>query len=178
MHWRQVPRGPRPPDAVHAIIETPRGSRYKYAASHDHPGFELSKLIPESLAFPCNAGFFARCWGEDGDPLDANVLGAHPIPTGVVCTVRPIAVMRMKDGGQRDDKVVCVLVGDPAAHGLTGLKSVPVHVRQALDDFYRAYRKQEGTEDQVKLQGWAGRGEAKRLLREGYARFDKEFGRD
>ena len=113
MWWKDVSRGKDPPGVVNVVVETPMGSRIKYAAAEEHRAMVASKLLAATFAYPANSGFFAQCWGEDGDPLDAMVLGGAPMFPGTVCSARPVAVMRMTDRGQRDDKVLCVLDADP-----------------------------------------------------------------
>lgn len=167
----EVPIGPEPPRLVYAIIETPLGSRIKYAAAKDHSAMVVSKVLPSTFAYPANTGFFARCQGEDGDPLDAMVLGDTSLAVGSVAAVRPIAVMRMTDRGDRDDKVICVLQKDADWRHAKTLSDIPTHVRQAFETFHQTYRKQEGTQRSVRLQGWAGVQQAHRLVRDGHRRF-------
>lgn len=166
-----VPKGSDPPRVVNAIVETPLGSRIKYAASEEHPAMRVSKILAPSFAYPANAGFFARCWGEDDDPLDALILTDAPIAVGAVASVRPIAVLKMVDRGQRDDKVVCVLEKDPAWHHAVTLKDIPAHLRKGIDAFHASYRKHEGTQRLVKLEGWSGAAHAHRLIEAGHERF-------
>ena len=174
--WDRVPRGDDPPRTVNVVIETPAGSRVKYAAGEGHGALEVTKLLPPGLAFPAHTGFFPQCAGEDGDPLDAMVLTGLALAPGCVCPARPIAVFRMVDRGDRDDKVVCVLAGDAEWEGAKGLAGVPDHVRTAFRLFHEAYRVQEGTQRSVRLGGWAGKADALRLLRAGYRRFDEGRG--
>jgi inorganic pyrophosphatase len=68
MSWEAVPRGKDPPRVVSVVVETPLGSRIKYASAEEHGAMTVSKLLPPTLAFPANLGFFAHCWGEDDDP--------------------------------------------------------------------------------------------------------------
>jgi len=170
----EVPRGDDPPRKVNVVVETPLGSRVKYAALHGLHGLQVSKVLPGILAFPANAGFFARCAGEDGDPLDAMVLSSAALQPGVVCTARPVAVFRMTDRGKRDDKVVCVLEEDPQWQDVSGLGGIPDQVRTSFRLFHETYRVQEGTQKDVRLQGWAGKGTAHRLIEAGYKRYDKD----
>ena len=168
-----VPRGARPPGLANVIVETPKGSRVKYASSEDHGALQVSKVLPPTFAYPANTGYFARCWGEDGDPLDAMVLTEAVLAPGTVCAARPVAVLRMTDRGDRDDKVVCVLDGDKDWEAVTGLSGIPRHVRQQWETFHSAYRIEEGTQRQVRLQGWAGKAAALRLVRKGYRCYDE-----
>ena len=91
MWWKDVSRGKDPPGVVNVVVETPMGSRIKYAAAEEHRAMVVSKLLAATFAYPANSGFFAQCWGEDGDPLDAMVLGGAPMFPGTVCSARPSA---------------------------------------------------------------------------------------
>ena len=62
---------------VQVIIETPKGSRNKYAWDPDQQIFTLKKVLPEGMAFPHDFGFIPSTEAEDGDPIDVLVL----IPT-------------------------------------------------------------------------------------------------
>jgi inorganic pyrophosphatase len=42
---------------VHVIIETPKGSRNKYAFDPELKIFQLKKVLPEGMAFPYDFGF-------------------------------------------------------------------------------------------------------------------------
>ena len=46
-------------DHVHVVIETPSGSRTKYAFDPKTEAFELSKVLPLGTAFPFDVGFVA-----------------------------------------------------------------------------------------------------------------------
>lgn len=173
MLWRDVPRGPKPPEIAHVIIETPRGSRAKFASEEAHIGMMLTKALPEGLAFPTHVGYFAQCWGDDDDPLDAFVLGDLPLYPGVVVEARPVAVMRMKDRGRRDEKVVCTIRQDRAWEHARSLRDIPRPLRESVTRFYGVYREHEGTQHKVSVEGWAGRRQALALVREGYARYDE-----
>src|SRR5687767_14772302 len=178
MWWNNVPRGKNPPTVVNVVIETPLGSRIKYAAAEEHGAMVLSKLLADTFAYPANTGFFAQCWGEDGDPLDAMVLGGAPMAPGTVCSARPVAVLRMTDRDQRDDKVICVLDADLDWADAKTLSDIPRHVREAFDTFHHTYRRQEGTQDLVKLEGWQGIAAAHKLIVSGYRRFDERQASD
>jgi len=176
MLWATTPRGPDPPRRVHVIVETPEGSRGKYALANDHPGLVLKKLLPEHLEFPVSVGCFAQCWGDDGDPLDAMVLGGGAIPPGAIVVARPLGVLRMKDRGQRDDKVLCALDLDRDWESAQDLGDVPRATLEAIRTFHEHYRVHEGTQDQVEVGRWDPRRAAHGLLTKGYARYRKRHG--
>jgi inorganic pyrophosphatase len=56
------------------IIETPKGSRNKYAYDPEEHIFGLKTVLPAGMAFPYDFGFVPSTMGGDGDPLDVLVL--------------------------------------------------------------------------------------------------------
>src|SRR5579872_6277039 len=52
--------------SVHAIIETPRNLRHKYALEPEYGIFKLKTIIAEGLAWPYDYGFIPRTLGDDG----------------------------------------------------------------------------------------------------------------
>lgn len=63
---------------VIVVIETPKGSRNKYAYDPKEHIFELKKVLPAGMAFPYDFGFVPSTRGGDGDPLDVLVLMDEP----------------------------------------------------------------------------------------------------
>ena len=62
--WKDVPRGKNPPAVVNVVIETPMGSRIKYAAAEEHGAMVVSKLLASTFAYPANTGFFGNVGGR------------------------------------------------------------------------------------------------------------------
>jgi inorganic pyrophosphatase len=60
------------------VVETPKGSRNKYAFDPDNRVFELKKVLPAGMAFPYDFGFLPYTKCGDGDPLDVLVLIDEP----------------------------------------------------------------------------------------------------
>jgi hypothetical protein len=58
------------------VIETPKGSRNKYAFDVEEKVFTLKKVLPAGMAFPYDFGFIPSTTAEDGD-VDVLVLN-HP----------------------------------------------------------------------------------------------------
>src|SRR5438552_408391 len=59
---------------LRVVIETPKGSRNKFAFDPDEHLFELNKVLPSGLTFPYDFGFVLSTEGADGDPVDVLVL--------------------------------------------------------------------------------------------------------
>jgi inorganic pyrophosphatase len=64
------------------IVETPKGSRVKYAFDFETGFFILSQALPEGMMFPFNFGFIPQTLAEDGDPLDVLILNEEPVVSG------------------------------------------------------------------------------------------------
>src|ERR1700688_2486863 len=69
---------------IQVVIETPKGSRNKYAFDPEQKVFQLKKVLPAGMAFPYDFGFIPRTKGGDGDPVDVLVLMDEPAFPGVV----------------------------------------------------------------------------------------------
>lgn len=98
---------------VLAVIETPRGSRNKYAFDLDLGTFRLKAELPEGNVFPFDFGFIPSTKADDGDPLDLLVLLEDSVPMGCAISVRLIGAIEteQKEKGEawvRNDRLVGV----------------------------------------------------------------------
>jgi inorganic pyrophosphatase len=55
---------------IQVIIETPAGSRNKFAFDPDQRIFSLKKVLPAGMVFPYDFGFVPQTLAPDGDPID------------------------------------------------------------------------------------------------------------
>src|ERR1700723_3027665 len=76
-----------------AVIETPKGSRNKYAFNEALEVFELRKVLPRGMIFPFDFGFLPSTIGHDGDPLDILLLLDDPAPMGCVIRTRIVGAI-------------------------------------------------------------------------------------
>lgn len=83
------------------VVETPKGSRNKYAFDPDNRVFELKKVLPAGMAFPYDFGFLPSTKGGDGDPLDVLVLMDEPAFPGCVLKCRVIGVIEGEQGNKK-----------------------------------------------------------------------------
>jgi inorganic pyrophosphatase len=94
------------------VIETPKGSRNKYAFDAKERVFRLKKVLPAGMAFPYDFGFVPRTLADDGDPIDVLVLMDEPAFPGCVLQCRPIGVIEgeqgSKKGKERNDRIVAI----------------------------------------------------------------------
>lgn len=94
------------------IIETPKGSRNKYAYDPEQRIFALRKVLPAGMSFPYDFGFVPSTLAGDGDPLDVLVLMDEPAFPGCKLTCRLIGVIEGEQGDKKDrarnDRIVAV----------------------------------------------------------------------
>src|SRR3984957_2720245 len=97
---------------IQVIIETPKGSRNKYAYDPEERIFELKKVLPAGMAFPYDFGFAPGTEGGAGDPLDVLVLMDEPAFPGCKLKCRVVGLIEGKQTGkavkERNDRVVAI----------------------------------------------------------------------
>jgi inorganic pyrophosphatase len=78
---------------LNVVVETPKGSRNKFAFDPAKRALVLRKVLPEGMKFPHDFGFIPSTRGEDGDPLDVLIFLDEPTFPGCVVEVRLIGFL-------------------------------------------------------------------------------------
>lgn len=151
-------------NCVMALIEIPRGSKNKYEWDEDMGGIALSRVLYQSVAYPAEYGFIPGTLAEDGDALDVVVLIDQPTFPGCFMRVRPIGILKLRQEGERDDKVLCVAVSDPLYADVHDLSDIPPHRLLEIKHFFATYTELEGRE--VEVGEWEGAEAARAEIRE------------
>jgi inorganic pyrophosphatase len=86
---------------LQVIIETPAGSRNKFAFDPDQGIFALKKVLPAGMVFPYDFGFLPQTKAPDGDPIDVLLLMDEPAFPGCAVKARLVGVI---EGEQLDGK--------------------------------------------------------------------------
>lgn len=147
---------------VLCVIEIPKGSRNKYEWSEEHGRFLLDRFLSSSTVFPTEYGFIADTEGPDGDPLDVLVAVSEPTFTGCGVLARPVAVLWLRDQGEREPKVVCVPCQDPNWEDIKDLDELPEQLREEVAHFFVSYKRRE--DHDVEVEGWEGAEAAARVI--------------
>jgi inorganic pyrophosphatase len=147
----RIPAQPKP-GLINVLIEIPGGSKNKYEFDKDLNAFILDRVLFSSVKYPYDYGFVPNTLADDGDPLDGMVLMDEPTFPGCVIAARPIGMLEMIDGGDRDEKILCVPAEDPRYDQITSIKNISAHRLEEIAEFFRSYKNLEKKETQIL--GW------------------------
>jgi inorganic pyrophosphatase len=94
------------------VIETPKGSRNKYAYDEASGLMVLRKVLPLGHVFPFDFGWVPQTKAEDGDPLDVLVLMDEAAFPGCVVSCRLVGLVEgeqiERGKKQRNDRLLAV----------------------------------------------------------------------
>jgi inorganic pyrophosphatase len=144
------------------VIEIPKGSKNKYELDKETGLLRLDRVLYSAVYYPADYGFIPRTFCDDGDPLDALVLGQEPVYPLTMVQARAIGVMRMRDEKGIDDKIVAVSVYDPAFADYTDKAQLPAHLLREVKRFFEDYKTLE--HKQVIVEEMLGPAEAIRII--------------
>jgi inorganic pyrophosphatase len=153
------------------VIEVPMGSKNKYELDKESGLLRLDRVLFSAVHYPANYGFVPRSFCDDGDPLDALVLGQEAVVPLTIMNARAIGVMRMRDDKGIDDKIIAVSANDPIYHERRKLEDLPEHKLREIQRFFEDYKALEHKE--VIVEGMQEREDALRILRDGLVMYRK-----
>lgn len=150
------------------VVETPRGSRTKFAYDSETGLFRAKKLLAMGFAFPFAFGFLPSTKADDGDLVDVLLLTDADLPMGSLVRCRllgGIAMEQLSEGSrQRNDRLLAVpllLHQDRPPYELSDLP--PAELKD-IEDFLIGYQAADGKE--AKIVGRLDKSEAERNVRE------------
>lgn len=153
---------------LQVIVETPKGSRNKFAFDLEQEIFALKKVLPAGMVFPYDFGFVPRTIAPDGDPFDVLLLMDEPAFPGCAVRARVIGVIEGEqlDGKKtiRNDRLVAVAEANHEYSNVRKLKDLPKKWIKEVEDFFVNYHKLEGKK--YRLLGCKGASTAMRLVQD------------
>jgi len=172
MNLDKITVGENPPEEVNVVIEVPLGGEpIKYEVDKASGAMFVDRFLYTAMHYPCNYGFIPNTLSDDGDPVDVMVYGSRALVPGAVLGVRPVGVLIMEDEAGLDEKILAV-----PCHRLTkyydtinSYEDLPQILLDRIAHFFEHYKALEPNK-WVKVKGWDGLEEARRLILEGIAK--------
>jgi inorganic pyrophosphatase len=165
-----IPSGEK--GAMNVIVEIPRFSKNKYEIDKETGIIALDRVMHTAQDYPFDYGFVPRTLFDDGDALDVVLLTTHPLLPGILVKARPVAIMEMIDGGDRDDKVVAVPIDDPRFDDVQDLKDLNKHFVKEMTHFFETYKKIQHKE--VQVGAWHGKDHAEAAFEKSVEAYKKD----
>ncbi len=159
-------------DEMNVIIEIPKFSKNKYEIDKETGIIALDRVMHSAQDYPFDYGFVPQTLFDDGDALDVVLLTTYPLMPGILVKARPVAIMEMTDGGERDDKVVAVPVDDPRFANVRDIGDLNPHFQKEMTHFFETYKKVQNKE--VSIGAWSGALEAKAAFEKSREMYEKD----
>ncbi|MFP2895746.1 inorganic diphosphatase [Corallococcus sp. 4LFB] len=159
-------------DALHVVVESPRGSTVKLKYDPKLQAFTLSRPLTRGFRYPFDWGFIPSTKGPDGDPLDALVYWDVPTWPGVVLPCRALGVLQVdqkkrdaKSGErERNDRVLLVPVNAARSDHLHSYQDLSQREREELEHFFLAVV--HFADKDARVLGWDGPDAAERMVQQ------------
>jgi inorganic pyrophosphatase len=154
---------------VQVVIETPKGSRNKYAFDAEKKVFALTKVLPAGMTFPYDFGFIPSTRAEDGDPTDVLVLMDEPAFSGCLLKCRVVGIIEGQQGkkkkAERNDRIVAIEAANHSYAHVRHVKDLGKKFVRELEEFFINYHDLGG--QKYRVLDVKGPGEARRRIQEG-----------
>jgi len=135
---------------VDVVVETPKGSKYKYKFDEEQNRFRVKKILPVGLAFPYDFGFIPGTKGDDGDPLDVMIIAEDSYLPGSVIECEIIGAIKARQSSDdetfRNDRIIGVPVMTKEKDEEVALEDFSKHKINELENFFIYYNKMEKKE--------------------------------
>ncbi|MDQ6786544.1 MAG: inorganic diphosphatase [Acidobacteriota bacterium] len=154
---------------LNVVIETPKGSRNKYAFDEDSGLFKMKGVLAAGHSFPFDFGFIPNTKGGDGDPLDVLVLMDEPAFVGCLIEARLIGVVEAKqterDGKvERNDRLIAVAADSRNHTHVKSFDDLNENLINEIEHFFISYNEAKGKK--FEPLGRFGAQKAKKLVEE------------
>jgi inorganic pyrophosphatase len=154
---------------IHVVIETPKGSRNKYAFDPEQRIFKLKKVLPAGMVFPYDFGMIPSTRAEDGDPMDVLVLMDEPAFPGCLLKCRVIGVIEAEQGPkkhrERNDRIVAIERDNHSFAHVKHLRDLGKTFVRELEQFFVNYHDLSG--EKYRILDFKGPSEGFRRIQDG-----------
>ena len=166
MDINRLSAGKNPPYEVNVFIEVPlRSDPIKYEFDKESGCIFVDRYLYTTMFYPCNYGFVPHTLSDDGDPIDAMVVGRMPVIPGAILRARPIGVLKMEDEAGGDEKILAVPIDKITQinRNVRSYTDLPEIDLARIAHFFEHYKDLEPNK-WVKILGWGGPEEARQMI--------------
>jgi len=161
---------------VQVVVETPRGSRAKFAYDPKLETFALTKSLLTGLTYPHDWGFVPSTKADDGDPLDIMVIHDAATFPGLVVTCRVIGILQIeqksKGKSERNDRLFAVPRRSHSEQAVRDVQDLSRPIQDELEKFFIATDELE--DKKLKVIGWKGPKVALKAIKDAAKLFAKK----
>ena len=160
---------------LNVLVEINSHTLNKYEIITESGQLKLDRVGYSSMSYPWAYGGIPTTWDLDGDPLDAMIVGVtEPLVEGCLVEARIIGVMKFNDGGEQDDKIICVLNDDKRMDHINSIEDLGEHFVKETQYYWEHYKdlKKPGT---CVCEGFFDADEAVKIVKECEERYEKEY---
>ena len=172
--WHEISCGKNVPNIINVIVEIPKGSKNKYEIDKETGLIKLDRAMKTSQDYPFDYGFVPQSLWEDNDPLDVVLLTTSPLVPGILVEARPIAVMRVIDCAEGDDKIIAVPKSDPRFDDVVNLSDINKHTIKEIQHFFETYKTIEDGK-KVVVKGVENKAAAIATVKKGLKMYKEKF---
>lgn len=153
--WHDISEERISPTDFIAVVEISSGSKKKYELDKETGLIILDRILYTSTHYPASYGFIPRTYGDDGDPLDVLILCSEPLEPLTLVRCYPIGLIRMKDSGKNDEKIIAIPYNEPTYKEYSDISQLPRHIFDEMSHFFSVYKALEHKDTVVdEAQGW------------------------
>jgi inorganic pyrophosphatase len=140
--------GENEPRGINMIVETPKGTRNKFAWKETYGVIELRRILRGGMSWPCDFGFVPQTLAEDGDALDVALLIDEPCFPGCLVRARVVGSIGLIKNGDENDRILAVPISLPGAASVWDevreLKDISPRLVEEIQGFLKDYQTFEG----------------------------------
>jgi len=133
---------------LNVVIDTPKGSRNKYAFDFKINAYKLKTVLPHGTVFPFDFGSIPGTVAQDGDPLDVLVLMDEPVFIGCLVQARLLGVIESEQTEgrktERNDRLIAVAAESHTHGALRVLQELGSKLLGEIEHFFVSYNDARG----------------------------------
>jgi len=175
--WHDISIGKNAPEEINCIVEIPKGSQNKYELDKESGLIKLDRANYGPTPYPVEYGFIPQTLAEDGDAMDVLLFSSFPIHPGILVEIRPVALMKMTDTGEPDDKIIAVPTEDRRWEDIKDLTDLNKHTLKEIKLFFETLKNLKGKPAVNTVHGYESKALAIEAIKHSQKLYAEKFGK-